>query len=63
MIPKAPPIQKQFFAIGDGYVNHADNRAYDLAPALALHHELFFTFVCEDGADPHEQRGDASSAR
>jgi transposase len=52
LIAKAFPIEKQFFALGERYVNAADPAVGNLARALFLHHPHFFTFVHEEGVEP-----------
>jgi transposase len=52
LIAKALPIEKKFFALGDRYVNVADDDVRNLARALFVHHAHFFTFVHEDGVEP-----------
>ena len=52
MIGKAFSIEKKFFALGERYVNAANNDVGNLARALFVHHQHFFTFVHEDGVAP-----------
>jgi transposase len=52
LIAKALPIEKAFSALGERYVNAADNDVRNLARALFIHNEHFFTFVGEDGVEP-----------
>ena len=52
LIAKALPIEKQFFALAEGHVNHANNDVGNLARALFVHHHDFFTFVHENGVEP-----------
>jgi transposase len=52
LIAKAFPIEKQFFALGERYVNAADHDVGNLARALFIHHQHFFTFVHEEGVEP-----------
>ena len=52
LIAKALPIEKKFFALADRYVNAANDDVRNLARALFLHHQHFFTFVHEDGVEP-----------
>lgn len=52
LIAKVLPIEKKFFALGDRYVNATDNDVRNLARALFLHNQHFFTFVHEEGVDP-----------
>jgi transposase len=52
LIAKAFPIEKKFFALGERYVNAADNDVRNLARALFVHHQHFFTFVHEEGVEP-----------
>jgi len=52
LIAKAFPIEKKFFALGERYVNAANTDVGNLARALFVHHQHFFTFVHEDGVEP-----------
>ena len=52
LIAKALPIEKKFFALGNRYVNAANVDVGNLARALFLHHQHFFTFVHEEGVEP-----------
>ena len=52
MIAKARPLEKAFFALGERGVNLADTDVGNLARALFVHHQHFFTFVHEDGVEP-----------
>jgi transposase len=52
LIAKALPIEKKFFALAERYVNAADADVGNLARALFIQHQHFFTFVHEDGVEP-----------
>jgi transposase len=52
LITKARPIEQAFFALGDRYVNAANTDVSNLARALFVHNQHFFTFVHEDGVEP-----------
>ena len=52
LIAKALPIEKKFFALAERSVNAADNDVGNLARALFVHHQDFFTFIHEDGVEP-----------
>ena len=52
LITKALPIQKQFFALGERYVNASDRDVGNLARALFVHHHHFFTFIEHEGVEP-----------
>lgn len=52
LIAKAFPIEKKFFALGERHVNAADHDVGNLARALFVHHQHFFTFVHEEGVEP-----------
>jgi transposase len=52
LIVKVLPIEKKFFALAERYVNAADDDVANLARALFVHHQHFFSFVHEDGVDP-----------
>jgi hypothetical protein len=49
-----------FVALGDRYINAADNDVSYLARALFVPYQPFFTFVHEDGVEPTE---DAAKSR
>jgi hypothetical protein len=51
LIANALPIEKKFFALADRYVNTANNDVRNLARALFLHNQHFFTFVHEEGVE------------
>jgi transposase len=52
LMTKALPVEKKFFALGERYVNAADRDVANLARALFVHHQHFFTFVAHDGVEP-----------
>jgi transposase len=52
LIAKALPVQKEFFALGERYVNAANRDVSNLARALFLHHQDFFTFVEHEAVEP-----------
>lgn len=52
LIAKVLPIEKQFFALAERYVNAADGDVSNLARALFVHHPHFFTFVHVEGVEP-----------
>jgi transposase len=52
LIAKAFPIEKKFFALAERYVNAANTDVGNLARALFVHHQHFFTFVHEAGVEP-----------
>jgi transposase len=52
LIAKTLPIEKAFAALGDRYLNAPDNDVRNLAWALFVHNQHFFTFVHEDGVEP-----------
>jgi transposase len=52
LIAKALPLEKQFFALAEQYVNTSDADVGNLARALFVHHQHFFTFIHEDGVAP-----------
>jgi transposase len=52
LVAKAFPIEKKFFALGERYVNAANTDVGNLARALFVHHQHFFTFVHEEGVEP-----------
>jgi transposase len=52
LIAKALPIEKKFFALAEQHLNAANRDVCNLARALFVHHQHFFTFVHEDGVEP-----------
>jgi hypothetical protein len=52
LIAKARPIEKAFFALGLRHVNAAQDEVGNLARAMVLQTEHFFTFLYEDGVAP-----------
>ena len=52
LIRKSIPLEKQFFALADRYVNSRDKAVSNLARALLLNFERFFTFLRQDGVEP-----------
>jgi transposase len=52
LIAKVLPIEKNFFALAERFVNAADDDVSNLARALFVHHVHFFTFVHEEGVEP-----------
>ena len=52
LIGKALPIEKKFFALAERSVNATDRDVGNLARALFVHHQHFFTFIHEDGVAP-----------
>ena len=52
LIAKALPLEKAFFTLGERHVNAATRDVRNLARAIFVHHEHFFTFVHEDGIEP-----------
>jgi hypothetical protein len=60
LIANVLPIEKKFFALGDRYVNTPDDAVRNLARALFLHNEHFFTFVHEEGIEPTNNAANAA---
>ena len=52
LIAKALPIEKRLFALGERYLNAANDDVRNLALAFFVHNQHFFTFVHEDGVEP-----------
>jgi transposase len=52
LIAKTLPIEKAFAALGNRYLNAADNDVHNLAWALFVHNQHFFTFLHEDDVEP-----------
>jgi hypothetical protein len=60
LIANVLPIEKKFFALAERYVNAADDDVANLARALFVHHQHFFSFVHEDGVDPTNKSENAA---
>lgn len=52
LIEKSIPLEKQFFALADRYVDSRDKAVSNLAYALLVHFERFFTFLRKEGVEP-----------
>ena len=52
LIAQVLPIEKKFFRLADRHVNAANQDVRNLARALFVHREHFFTFVHEEGVEP-----------
>lgn len=52
LIGKSLPLQKQFFALGEKYLDSKDNDVRNLATALFVHCREFFVFIERDGVEP-----------
>jgi transposase len=52
LILKSIPLEKKFFALADRYADSGDKDVRNLATALLMHFERFFTFLREEGVEP-----------
>jgi transposase len=52
LILKSVPLEKQFFALANRYLDSDDKDVRNLATALLLNFERFFTFLEKDGVEP-----------
>lgn len=52
LIDRVWPIETQFFELAERHVNAPDRRVANLARALFVHHDHFFTFVSHEGVEP-----------
>ena len=52
LIEKSIPLEKKFFALAQRYLDSGDKDVRNLATALFLHFERFFTFLRCDGVEP-----------
>jgi hypothetical protein len=52
LIAKSIPLEKEFFAWADRYVDSHDKDARNLALALLKHFEKFFAFLRNEGVEP-----------
>ena len=52
LIHKSVPLEKKFFALAFGHLDSRDKDVRNLATALCVHFERFFTFLEKDGVEP-----------
>jgi hypothetical protein len=52
LILKSIPLEKKFFALADRYIDSSDKDVRNLATALLVHFERFFTFLDKEGVEP-----------
>lgn len=52
LILKSVPLEKKFFALAFGHLDSRDKDVQNLATALCLHFERFFTFLDKEGVEP-----------
>jgi transposase len=52
LILKSVPLEKRFFALAFGHLDSRDKDVRNLATALCLHFERFFTFLDTEGVEP-----------
>lgn len=52
LIAKSIPLEKKFFALAFGHLDSRDKDVRNLATALCLHFERFFTFLDKEGVEP-----------
>ena len=52
LILKSIPLEKKFFALALGHLDSRDKDVRNLATALCLHFEKFFTFLDKEGVEP-----------
>ena len=52
LILKSIPLEKKFFAPADRYADSGDKDVRNLATALLMYFERFFTFLREEGVEP-----------
>jgi transposase len=52
LIGKSLPLQKQFFALGERYLDSRDKDVRNLATALFVHCGEFFVFIEREGVEP-----------
>ena len=52
LIVKSIPLEKKFFALAFGHLDSRDKDVRNLATALCLHFERFFTFLDKEGVEP-----------
>jgi transposase len=52
LIVKSVPLEKKFFALAFGHLDSRDKDVQNLATALCMHFERFFTFLDKEGVEP-----------
>ena len=52
LIRKSVPLEKKFFALAFGHLDSRDKDVRNLATALCVHFERFFTFLDKEGVEP-----------
>ena len=52
LILKSVPLEKKFFALAFNHLDSNDKDVRNLATALCVHFERFFTFLDKDGVEP-----------
>jgi transposase len=52
LILKSVPLEKKFFALAFTHLDSGDKDVRNLAAALCVHFERFFTFLDKDGVEP-----------
>ncbi len=52
LILKSIPLEKKFFELADRYADSRDKDVRNLATALLMHFEKFFTFLDQEGVEP-----------
>ncbi len=52
LVRKSVPLEKKLFALAFGHLDSCDKDVRNLATALCLHFERFFTFLDKEGVEP-----------
>jgi transposase len=52
LLEKSIPLQKKLFALAEAHLDDADREVRNLATALFVHFNRFFTFLEEEGVEP-----------
>jgi transposase len=58
LVEKALPLQQEFFALAERYLDSADDKVRNLAIALFNQHENFFVFIDHHGVEPTNNRAE-----
>src|SRR4051812_23364521 len=58
LVLKSVPVEKKFFALALNHLDSGEKDVRNLAAALCVHFETFFTFLDKDGVEPTNNAAD-----
>jgi hypothetical protein len=58
LMERSLPLQKKFFRLAERYLHSADADVRNLATALFVHNDKFFTFLEHEGVEPTNNRAE-----